>query len=116
MAAITAQFKVLARAKWELEQEPPPWGEWLISPAPGYLESASQGPIPFREVEWVEINMTRIIRKGQRVPDVKIDVSVELVKSLAGFHFSVEAATNVVRVYPHRWPLKKPSRNSRLTC
>lgn len=100
IAAIIAQFKVSARAKWALEEEPPPWGEWLIAPVAGCLESGSQGPIPFSEIEWIEMNMTRTVHRGLRVSDEKIDVSAELIKALDGFRFSVEIGANVVRVYP----------------
>ena len=79
--------------------EPSPWG-WLGAPVPGYLENSSFGPIPLREVEWVEMNMTRTVHRGQRVPDAKVNVSVELIRALGGFRFSVEVATNIVRVYP----------------
>jgi hypothetical protein len=93
------QLKVLARVKLSKSDEPSAWG-WLGAPTPGYLEPEALGPIPISEIEWIEFDMTRRVHKGRLVPDAKIDVPVEVIESLKGFHFSVDLESNIVRVFP----------------
>ncbi|MEL6382745.1 MAG: DUF6678 family protein, partial [Cyanobacteria bacterium J06626_18] len=44
-----------SRIKWVFEPEPTTWGTWSI-PTNGYLEHDGLGPVPFREIEWLEID------------------------------------------------------------
>lgn len=89
----------MARVKKVLGDAPSDWG-WLIAPVPGYLEPEHLGPVPGAEIEWVEFDMNRSVHRGRLVPDARIDVSAELLGSLGGFRFMVEATTNIVRIYP----------------
>lgn len=58
-----------------------PWGQLLIVPVDGYLESC-EGPLPFREVEWVELS-TSIVRGGMAGrPRQMVDIKDDLVSAL----------------------------------
>lgn len=98
-AALASRYKVVARLKKLLGDAPSDWG-WLIAPVPDHLEPEHLGPVPGAEIEWVELDMTRNVHRGRLVPDARIDVSAELLGSLGGFRFVVEAAANIVRIYP----------------
>ena len=32
------------------------WNDWLIQPSPGYLETRRDGPLPIRQVQWIDID------------------------------------------------------------
>ena len=75
-----------SRLKLRGEGEPEPWGDWMISPTPAYLEEAGCGPWPWREVEWVEVEPSAI------------DVA-SVAEAFAGAGLPVEIVGNAVRAY-----------------
>ena len=58
------------------------WGMLLTLPTDGYLE-ASDGPVPIRHVEWVEIATMRVKDGIRGLPLEMIEITEEL---LAGLH------------------------------
>ena len=68
------------------------WSSWLISPTPGYLESASGGPYPLAEIEAFVIDPVAITQSGSRLPVHSIDKAVVLEERLsaAGISFARE--------------------------
>ena len=70
------------------------WGQLLIMPVEGYLE-ASDGPIPIRDIEWVEIS-TMLIRGGiAGRPRQMIDVKDGILAGLRETQFSWEIYDSV---------------------
>lgn len=60
-----------------------PWGQLLIMPTEGYLE-AWGGPVPLRDVEWVELS-TRLIKGGLAGrPREMLDIKDDLLSQLRG--------------------------------
>lgn len=59
------------------------WGQLLTMPVKGYLEGAG-GPIPLRDVEWVEISTNKIKGGIAGRPLEMIDVKDEIVAGLSG--------------------------------
>ena len=59
------------------------WGQLLTIPAKGYLEGPG-GPIPLRDVEWVEISTNKIKGGMAGRPLEMIDVKDEIVAGLGG--------------------------------
>nr|GFC50873.1 hypothetical protein [Tanacetum cinerariifolium] len=73
------------------------WG-WFIVPTPSYVESSAYGPVPMREVEWVEIDPIEQRHIGRLVPPLIIDHTLALIQQLAGQGISAQAER-------HRWAL-----------
>lgn len=59
------------------------WGQMLIIPTTGYLEGPS-GPMPFRDVEWVEVSTSRIKGGIAGRPLQFVDVKGEILAALGG--------------------------------
>jgi hypothetical protein len=57
------------------------WGMLLTLPVPGYLE-ASEGPVPIRCVEWVELSTLRLKGGLAGRPLQRIDATDEVLSSL----------------------------------
>jgi hypothetical protein len=57
------------------------WGQRLTSPVQGYLE-ASEGPVPIRSVEWVELSTLRLKGGLAGRPLQRIDATDEVLSSL----------------------------------
>jgi hypothetical protein len=55
----------------------------LILPTEGYLES-SEGSLPFREVEWVEVSTKRVRGGLAGRPRQTLDIKAELLSALRG--------------------------------
>ena len=65
------------------------WGQLLTMPTDGYLEGPD-GPIPLREVEWVEVSTSRIKGGIAGRPRQMIDVKDEILAALRGTQCSWE--------------------------
>jgi hypothetical protein len=80
--ALKSQFRLDTRAKFKQDEIPSKWG-WFIVPTAGYVESSAYGPVPTREVEWVEIDPIEQRHIGRRVPPQIIDHTPALLQQLA---------------------------------
>jgi len=67
-----------------------PWGQMLISPVKGYLE-ASGGPIPIRDVDWVEVSTSRIKGGMAGLPLQFVDAKDDILAALKGTQLQWEA-------------------------
>jgi hypothetical protein len=65
------------------------WGQLLTTPSEGYLE-ASGGPIPLRDIEWIDISTKRIKGGIAGRPLQMIDAKDEILVSLQGTQLSWE--------------------------
>ncbi len=88
IVAILNRHQPAVRLKWDGDDEPGHWGTWVIIPVPGYLETGSTGPVPFANIEWLEIDVSRTAQLGRLVPwrnwHEKIDsINAELASPLA---------------------------------
>jgi hypothetical protein len=79
------------RVKWSRDKEPTGWNPWIIIPSDSYLETGGLGPIPFREVEWIEIDPTHKAVRGQLISSESSDFRASIVAALtnAGIRYSV---------------------------
>jgi len=77
------------------------WGRLLIVPTEGYLEGPG-GPVPFRDVQWVEVS-TSLIKGGiAGRPLQMLDVKDEILARLRGTQLCWElreSTWSVVRVF-----------------
>jgi hypothetical protein len=80
------------RVKWSGDDDMTAWQPWVICPVPGYVETGSLGPVPVREVEWLDVAL--VDRKGGDKSD-----SISGTLDAAGIAFSRTAES--IRVAPH---------------
>ncbi|WP_394538434.1 hypothetical protein PRJ39_22380 [Lysobacter enzymogenes] len=81
---VTVVREVRLKARVKPRCSPPPeWTTFLSVPVPGYVESSSCGSLPFREVEWIEIDPVRVSEHGRRLPRAVDNLARELLSRLA---------------------------------
>ncbi len=69
---------VQIRLKWLFAQSPGNWSSQYFLPVDGYFEDSRQGPVPFREIEWLELRTGDLVAleatlNGLNVPFSKQD-------------------------------------------
>jgi hypothetical protein len=99
IASIVYDFKLNGRMKLRVYPDPSEWG-WVISPVRTYLETGDIGPVPVREVEWVELDLTKRRHLPRGVgSDDPLDVA-EVIAALTEFQTHFDPETSVLRVFP----------------
>src|SRR4051812_43647898 len=88
LVAAIRELKPAVRVKWTGDDEPTPWEPWLIVTHESYLETGSMGPVPFADIEWVEIDPIRNTRRGRLVADQSDDISRSLSRALVNSHIA----------------------------
>ena len=83
--------------KWSGHDDAPSWEGWLLVPVTGYLETGRVGPVPFREVEWVELDSRQ---KNERGRLVVADQTDELACALARASVEFQVTEGVFRITP----------------
>ena len=68
LVAAIQNLQPAVRMKWSGDDDLPPWEAWIIVSSVSYLETGRVGPVPFSEVEWVEIDPFRKNGIGRLVP------------------------------------------------
>ncbi|WP_407941103.1 DUF6678 family protein [Nitrogeniibacter aestuarii] len=53
-------LSVQVRLKWFFDSSPGSWSGSYLLPVDGYFEETSFGPIPFREIEWLELRTNNL--------------------------------------------------------
>jgi hypothetical protein len=94
---LTSRFAIDTRAKFRNESTPSKWG-WFLVPVPGYVESSAYGPVPIREVEWVELAPIEQGHIGRRVPPQIIDHTPELLQQLAEYGITAQLVEGRIRI------------------
>ncbi len=56
------------RIKWNGDPGTPQWCSGVIIPTGGYIETGPMGPVPFRDVEWIEVDAAQSSQNGRLVP------------------------------------------------
>lgn len=87
------------RMKWSGDDVPSRWEPWVIVPIEGILETGNMGPVPFSEVEWVEIDSRLKNDRGSLVAADQID---DLIRALDGASIGYEVTEGVFRVTTNR--------------
>jgi hypothetical protein len=94
---LTSQFHLDTRAKFKQADTPSKWG-WFIVPTAGYVESSAYGPVPSREVEWVEIDPIEQRRIGRLVPPLIIDHTPALLQQLTVHGIPAQVIEGRIRI------------------
>ena len=95
--ALTSQFRIDTRAKFKQDDTPSKWG-WFLVPVPGYVESSAYGPVPTREVEWIELDPIEQRHIGRLVPPQIIDHTPALLQHLAQHGILAQLVEGRIRV------------------
>jgi hypothetical protein len=82
---LVSQLRCWARIAWRVRGSTwdGRWGQLLTMPTEGYLE-ASGGPVPIKDVEWVEISTRRIVGGIAGRPKQTVDIKDDLLSRLRG--------------------------------
>jgi hypothetical protein len=94
---LTTQFRLDTRTKFKHNDTPSKWG-WFLVPTTGYVESSAYGPVPTREVEWVEIDPIEQRHIGRRVSPQIIDHTPALLQQLAGHGILPQVVEGRIRI------------------
>lgn len=94
---LTTQFRLDTRTKFKHEETPSKWG-WFLVPTTGYVESSAYGPVPTREVEWVEIDPIKQKYIGRRVPPQIIDHTPALLQQLVEYGIFPQMVEGRIRI------------------
>ncbi len=99
---VLEQFDLLTRVKWSKNDIPSEWEKVLFMPTSGYLEAPRLGPVPCREVEWLEIDSLELKHRGRLVPPQEINRSEALCNALRNANIPFVQMDNVIRLQPER--------------
>ena len=99
LAAVVKLHGVSSRMKIKSEDEPSHWHPWLISPVRSWLEGG-YGPVQLEDIEWIELDLIKIVFRGQRIPDARVDLSASVLAALGGFCALVEVTREIARITP----------------
>ena len=95
--SLTTQFCLDTQTKFKHKETPSKWG-WFLVPTPGYVESSAYGPVPSREVEWVEIDPIEQRHIGRLVPPLIIDHTPALLQQLAIHGIPAQVVEGRIRI------------------
>lgn len=94
LVAAIRDLKPAVRVKWVGDEEPTTWEPWLIVTHENYLETGSMGPVPFADIEWVEIDP----RRNNGCHGRSVDQSAALSSALTDSHISFNSVDGVYRI------------------
>ena len=89
------------RIKWIFRDTAASWGR-LFSPVDGYLEQGDLGPIPFREIEWLEIDPIQRKSRGILLTNLEIDHSKDIGGILTECQQTFLKRDKIYRVFGYR--------------
>ncbi|MFK7885242.1 MAG: DUF6678 family protein [Gammaproteobacteria bacterium] len=95
------RLELLTRVKWLLGNEAHGWGRWKI-PTDGYFEHFGLGPIPFREIEWVEIRSGKSVYRGRLVDSEELNFSAEITSALEKSKLDYSSEEGLFRIWGYR--------------
>ena len=74
------KLRPAVRIKWNGDSEMPEWAPWVIMPTDGYIETGSMGPVPIKDVEWIEVDASHTSKNGRLVPCSDVQNAVRALK------------------------------------
>jgi hypothetical protein len=75
------------------------WSSWLGQSGDSYIETASQGPCPIEDIEWVEIDPVEKIADGKLIDVKAFDHSEEIIKLLEYLAFPYLINDGIISMY-----------------
>jgi hypothetical protein len=95
LVAAIRDLKPAVRMKWSGDDDLPPWEPWIIVSSVSYLETGRVGPVPFNEVEWVELDPSRRNERGRLINSDQKD---EVYSALKTASVAFEVTDGVFRI------------------
>jgi len=86
------------RVKWAGNAEPTVWEPWINISSVSYIETGTLGPIPFREVEWVEVDLARKNLRGRLVESESAEWRESVIAALENAGLSYSVVSDKIRV------------------
>lgn len=74
-------FPCKVRVKWLKTSEPTIWEDVVFMPTSHYVETGTLGPVPMREVEWIELETIEMRYIGRLVADLRIEHTANLMRA-----------------------------------
>ncbi len=74
------RYNLAVRIKWNGDSDDPEWASWAIIPTKGYIEISTIGPVAYRDVEWIEIDVSMTSENGRLIPRVDVDQTLAQIK------------------------------------
>jgi hypothetical protein len=95
---LTATYQIDTRAKLKHEEVPSRWSSLFLLPVPGYIETSSYGPVPRREIEWIELDPIEQRFIGQRVPRQILDHTEQILQQLEAHNIRAQLLDGWIRI------------------
>jgi len=95
---LTSVFPIATRAKLRNHDMPSAWAQWFILPVRGYIEASSYGPVPKREIEWIEFDPVEIWRIGRLLPPKYIDHTPAIYQRLQSEGVAMQIIEGLIRI------------------
>lgn len=86
------------RVKWTGDSEPTRWEPWIIISSVSYLETGTLGPVPFGEVEWVEVDPRLRNIDGRLVACDRTDSSESVLAALKDVDLCISVVDGNIRI------------------
>jgi len=87
-----------SRIKWSQESTPTEWTHLFIVPVDGCIEGGC-GPIPLREVDWVDIDPIEIQDVGRLVPQRRVDHAAAWLSHFTQHNIRFQQVEHGFRIY-----------------
>jgi len=98
LVALHSAFAIATRAQLRNDALPSAWSQWVILPVPGYIEASSYGPVPLREIDWIELDPIEQRPIGRLVPAQIIDHTHALLQQFAAAGIVVQVMEAKIRL------------------
>jgi hypothetical protein len=96
--ALTSCLPIATRVKLRGEEAPSAWSQMFVLPVRGYIEISAYGPVPKRDIEWVELDPVEIWHIGRLVPPKHIDHTAAIYEQLRRHGVAMQLIDGLVRI------------------
>jgi len=87
------------RVKLIDEKKEREWAQVIFAPVDGYIEGGGTGPVPMREVEWIDIKRIEMKHIGRLVPNRPVDHTEMIQAALEKNGANFKVLEDVIRIY-----------------
>jgi hypothetical protein len=95
---IIGSLNLRCRIKASDDDDVSDWSEKIWSPVPSCFELFSCGPVPIRQIEWLDIDPVVTTKKGRLLPEMKEDKRDALVSALTKQKIKFEDLGAFIRI------------------
>lgn len=77
------------------------YDKWGV-PVANYFENFSYGPIPYSEIEWLDLKMCVSVERGRLLDPIVRDYSVEILEVVKNIGLMYEEKGNIIRIWGYK--------------